>query len=86
MFFGSNRQEDKRIKISVCGKGGSGKSALTNLLASQPLSRGIVEGTGRLLVVGESSFAALTVAEKINGLASGTNKAILALLNKIDSE
>ncbi|MBC8459401.1 MAG: hypothetical protein H8D67_15530 [Deltaproteobacteria bacterium] len=28
------------MKISVCGKGGSGKSALTTLLANQAISRG----------------------------------------------
>ena len=29
------------MKISVCGKGGSGKSALTSLLANQAVSRGL---------------------------------------------
>ena len=28
------------MKISVCGKGGSGKSALTSLLANQAIARG----------------------------------------------
>jgi predicted RNA-binding protein len=34
-------KEDNRMKISVCGKGGNGKSVLTSLLASQALSRGL---------------------------------------------
>jgi len=29
------------MKISVCGKGGSGKSILTSLLANQAISRGL---------------------------------------------
>jgi len=34
----------------------------------------------------EPSFESLTVAEKIKGLASGMNKPVSAVLNKIDSE
>lgn len=34
-------QGDKRMKISVCGKGGSGKSVLTSLLANQAISHGL---------------------------------------------
>jgi len=29
------------MKISICGKGGSGKSALTALLANQAVARGL---------------------------------------------
>ena len=29
------------MKISICGKGGSGKSRLTSLLANQAVSRGV---------------------------------------------
>jgi CO dehydrogenase maturation factor len=32
--------EDDRMKISVCGKGGSGKSVLASLLATQAVARG----------------------------------------------
>ena len=34
-------QGDKGMKISVCGKGGSGKSVLTSLLANQAISHGL---------------------------------------------
>ena len=48
--------------------------------------RGIDEGIDRVLLVVEPSFESIAVAEKIKGLASGLNKAVLAVLNKIDSE
>jgi len=48
--------------------------------------RGIDEGIDRVLLVVEPSFESIAVAEKIKGLASGINKAISAVLNKIDSE
>ena len=48
--------------------------------------RGIDEGIDRVLLVVEPSFESIAVAEKIKGLASGLNKAVSAVLNKIDSE
>ena len=48
--------------------------------------RGIDEGLDRVLLVVEPSFESLTVAEKIKGLASGMNKPVFAVLNKIGSE
>jgi CO dehydrogenase maturation factor len=33
-------KEDNPMKISVCGKGGSGKSVLASLLANQAIARG----------------------------------------------
>ena len=48
--------------------------------------RGIDEGIDRLLLVVEPSFESLNIAEKIKGLASGMNKKVSAVLNKIDSE
>jgi len=43
------------MKISVCGKGGSGKSALTSLLANQAISRGL----GVLVVDSDESNSGL---------------------------
>ena len=43
------------MKISVCGKGGSGKSALTSLLANQAVSRGL----GVLVVDSDESNSGL---------------------------
>ena len=43
------------MKISVCGKGGSGKSALTSLLANQAASRGL----GVLVVDSDESNSGL---------------------------
>ena len=48
--------------------------------------RGIDENIDRVLLVVEPSFESITVAEKIKGLAAGMNKAVSAVLNKIDSE
>jgi CO dehydrogenase maturation factor len=48
--------------------------------------RGIDEGIDRVLLVVEPSFESITVAEKIKGLASRLDKAVSAVLNKIDSE
>jgi len=48
--------------------------------------RGIDEGIDRVLLVVEPSFESIAVAEKIKGLAAGMNKAVSAVLNKIDSE
>jgi len=48
-------QGDKRMKISVCGKGGSGKSALTSLLSNQAISRGL----GVLVVDSDESNSGL---------------------------
>ena len=48
--------------------------------------RGIDEGIDRVLLVIEPSFESIAVAEKIKGLASRLDKAVSAVLNKIDSE
>jgi len=48
--------------------------------------RGIDEGIDRILLVVEPSFESLNVAEKIKGIAAGMNKAVSAVLNKIDSD
>jgi len=48
--------------------------------------RGIDEGIDRALLVVEPSFESVTMAEKIKGLAAGMNKAVSAVLNKIDSK
>ena len=40
MLLESISKENNRMKISVCGKGGSGKSTLTSLLANQAILRG----------------------------------------------
>jgi len=44
------------MKISVCGKGGSGKSVLTSLLANQAISRGL----GVLVVDSDESNSGLS--------------------------
>jgi len=48
--------------------------------------RGIDEGIDRVLLVVEPSFESIAVAEKIKTLASGLDKALSAVLNKIGSE
>ncbi|MBL0712433.1 MAG: hypothetical protein JJV98_01920 [Desulfosarcina sp.] len=48
--------------------------------------RGIDEGIDRVLLVVEPSFESITLAEKIKEIASGMNRAVSAVLNKIDSE
>ncbi|MBW1863959.1 MAG: ATP-binding protein [Deltaproteobacteria bacterium] len=48
--------------------------------------RGIDEDIDRVLLVVEPSFESIALAEKIKGLASGLDKAVSAVLNKIDSE
>ena len=48
--------------------------------------RGIDESIDRVVLVVEPSFESITVAEKIKGLATGMNKTVSAVLNKIDSE
>ncbi len=48
--------------------------------------RGIDEAIDYVFLVVEPSFESLSVAEKIRGLASGMDKAVYAILNKIDSE
>jgi len=40
----------------------------------------------RILLVVEPSFESLNVAEKIKGVATGMNKAVSVVLNKIESE
>ena len=48
--------------------------------------RGIDEGIDRVLLVVEPSFESIALAEKIKGIAAGMNRAVSAVLNKIDSE
>ncbi len=48
--------------------------------------RGIDEAIDYVLLVVEPSFESLSIAEKIKGLTSGMDKAVYAILNKIDSE
>lgn len=48
--------------------------------------RGIDESIDRVLLVVEPSFESLTMAEKIKELASGMNKSVSAVLNKVGSE
>ena len=48
--------------------------------------RGIDEGIDRVLLVVEPSYESINMAERIKGLASGMNKAVSAVLNKIDSK
>lgn len=48
--------------------------------------RGIDEAIDYVLLVVEPSFESLSVAEKIKELASGMDKAVYAIPNKIDSE
>ena len=48
--------------------------------------RGIDEGIDKVLLVVEPSFESIAVAEKIKGLAAKLDKAVSAVLNKIDSE
>lgn len=48
--------------------------------------RGIDEGIDKVLLVVEPSFESITVAEKIKGIASGMDKPVVAVLNKIASK
>jgi len=48
--------------------------------------RGIDEGIDKVLLVVEPSFESITVAEKIKEIASGMDKPVVAVLNKIGSE
>jgi len=48
--------------------------------------RGIDEGIDRVLLVVEPSFESIALAEKIKRIATGMNRAISAVLNKVNSE
>jgi CO dehydrogenase nickel-insertion accessory protein CooC1 len=69
------------MKISVCGKGGSGKSTIVTLLANEALARGY-----HVLVV-EPPLESVEVAQKIHDLASGIGiKNVWGILNKVPSD
>ena len=48
--------------------------------------RGVDEGIDRVLIVVEPSFESIALAEKIKEIAAGMNRAVSAVLNKINSE
>ena len=48
--------------------------------------RGIDEGIDRVLLVVEPSFESIALAEKVKEIATGMNKVVSAVLNKIDSD
>ena len=76
-----NREFLKKLRL------GEKEIAIIDMEAGvEHFGRGIDEGIDRVLLVVEPSFESLTVAEKIKGLASGMDKAVSAVLNKIDSE
>jgi len=76
-----NREFLKKLRLS------ENEIAIIDMEAGvEHFGRGIDEGIDRVLLVVEPSFESLTVAEKIKGLASGMNKPVSAVLNKIDSE
>jgi CO dehydrogenase maturation factor len=71
-----NREFLKKLRL------GEKEIAIIDMEAGvEHFGRGIDEGIDRVLLVVEPSLA-----EKIKGLASGLDKAVLAVLNKIDSE
>ncbi len=76
-----NREFLKKLRL------GEKEIAIIDMEAGvEHFGRGIDEGIDRVLLVVEPSFESLTVAEKIKGLASGLDKSVSAVLNKIDSE
>jgi CO dehydrogenase maturation factor len=76
-----NREFLKKLRL------GEKEIAIVDMEAGvEHFGRGIDEGIDRVLLVIEPSFESITVAEKIKGLASRLNKAVSAVLNKIDSE
>jgi CO dehydrogenase maturation factor len=76
-----NREFLKKLRL------GEKEIAVIDMEAGvEHFGRGIDEGIDRVLIVVEPSFESITVAEKIKGLASRLDKAVSAVLNKIDSE
>lgn len=76
-----NREFLKKLRL------GEKEIAIIDMEAGvEHFGRGIDEGIDRVLLVVEPSLESITVAEKIKGLASSLNKAVSAVLNKIDSE
>jgi len=76
-----NREFLKKLRL------GENEIAIIDMEAGvEHFGRGIDESIDRVLLVVEPSFESLTVAEKIKELASGLDKAVSAVLNKIDSE
>jgi CO dehydrogenase maturation factor len=76
-----NREFLKKLRL------GEKEIAIIDMEAGvEHFGRGIDEGIDRVLLVVEPSFESITLAEKIKGLASRLDKAVSAVLNKIDSE
>jgi CO dehydrogenase maturation factor len=76
-----NREFLKKLRL------GEKEIAIIDMEAGvEHFGRGIDEGIDRVLLVVEPSFESIAVAEKIKGLATGLNKAVSAVLNKIGSE
>jgi CO dehydrogenase maturation factor len=76
-----NREFLKKLRL------GEKEIAIIDMEAGvEHFGRGIDEGIDKVLLVVEPSFESIAVAEKIKGLASGLDKAVSAVLNKIDSE
>jgi CO dehydrogenase maturation factor len=76
-----NREFLKKLRL------GEKEIAIIDMEAGvEHFGRGIDESIDRVLLVVEPSLESITVAEKIKGLASSLDKAVSAVLNKIDSE
>ncbi|MBW2616618.1 MAG: ATP-binding protein [Deltaproteobacteria bacterium] len=66
---------------------GENEIAIVDMEAGvEHFGRGIDEGIDRVLLVVEPSFESIVLAAKIKGIAAGMNRAVSAVLNKIDSE
>ena len=76
-----NREFLKKLRLS------NNEIAIIDMEAGvEHFGRGIDEGIDKVLLVVEPSFESINVAEKIKGIASGMDKPVVAVLNKIASE
>ena len=76
-----NREFLKKLRLS------KNEIAIIDMEAGvEHFGRGVDESIDKVLLVVEPSFESVALAEKVKEIAAGMNRAVSAVLNKIDSE